>query len=150
MIMADQDQDGSHIKGLVVNFIHSFWPNLLRHDFVEQFITPIVKVMIVGVVGDIIFRTIVSFIVGFVACKRVQYHSIAEQATKKNYPDISFYTLPEVEEWKKKTPKWHTWKLKYYKGTERCPLLHNFSLLNAQSPSFGRALHALTMVEFCV
>ena len=47
MIMADQDQDGSHIKGLVINFIHHNWPNLLRHNFVEEFITPIVKVSLV-------------------------------------------------------------------------------------------------------
>ena len=44
MIMADQDQDGSHIKGLVINFIHHNWPKLLRQNFVEEFITPIVKV----------------------------------------------------------------------------------------------------------
>ena len=44
MIMADQDQDGSHIKGLMINFIHHNWPNLLKHNFVEEFITPIVKV----------------------------------------------------------------------------------------------------------
>ena len=44
MVMADQDQDGSHIKGLVINFIHHNWPNLIKHNFVEEFITPIVKV----------------------------------------------------------------------------------------------------------
>ena len=44
MIMTDQDQDGSHIKGLLVNFIHHNWPGLLRHQFLEEFITPIVKV----------------------------------------------------------------------------------------------------------
>ncbi|KAL3117199.1 hypothetical protein niasHT_007602 [Heterodera trifolii] len=43
MIMADQDQDGSHIKGLVINFIHSNWPSLIKRNFVEEFITPIVK-----------------------------------------------------------------------------------------------------------
>ena len=44
-IMADQDTDGSHIKGLVINFIHNFWPSLLEvPGFLQQFITPIVKV----------------------------------------------------------------------------------------------------------
>ncbi|EJW72875.1 hypothetical protein WUBG_16218 [Wuchereria bancrofti] len=38
-----QDQDGSHIKGLVINFIHYNWPVLIRRNFVEEFITPIVK-----------------------------------------------------------------------------------------------------------
>ena len=42
--MADQDHDGSHIKGLLINFLHHFWPSLLKIDgFLKQFITPIVK-----------------------------------------------------------------------------------------------------------
>ena len=44
LIMADQDYDGSHIKGLVINFIHHFWPSLLDVEgFLRTFITPIVK-----------------------------------------------------------------------------------------------------------
>uniref|UniRef100_A0A6N2L4K4 DNA topoisomerase 2 n=1 Tax=Salix viminalis TaxID=40686 RepID=A0A6N2L4K4_SALVM len=44
MIMTDQDHDGSHIKGLLINFIHSFWPSLLKvPSFMVEFITPIVK-----------------------------------------------------------------------------------------------------------
>lgn len=45
MIMADQDHDGSHIKGLIINFFHNFWPSLLDvTGFLQQFITPIVRV----------------------------------------------------------------------------------------------------------
>nr|AAS90120.1 DNA topoisomerase type 2 [Tetrahymena thermophila] len=45
MIMADQDHDGSHIKGLFINFIQNFWPSLFQMDgFLKEFITPIVKV----------------------------------------------------------------------------------------------------------
>lgn len=43
VLMTDQDHDGSHIKGLVINFIHHFWPALLRHGFLQEFVTPIVK-----------------------------------------------------------------------------------------------------------
>lgn len=44
MIMADQDHDGSHIKGLLINLFHHWWPHLLQGDFIKEFVTPIVKV----------------------------------------------------------------------------------------------------------
>jgi DNA topoisomerase-2 len=45
MIMTDQDHDGSHIKGLFINFIHHYWPSLAKiPGFLCEFITPIVKV----------------------------------------------------------------------------------------------------------
>lgn len=44
MIMTDQDHDGSHIKGLLINFLHHYWPSLLKiENFLQVFITPIVK-----------------------------------------------------------------------------------------------------------
>ncbi|XP_069490669.1 DNA topoisomerase 2-alpha isoform X2 [Ambystoma mexicanum] len=79
MIMTDQDQDGSHIKGLLINFIHHNWPSLLRHKFLEEFITPIVKV-------------------------------------SKNKQELSFYSIPEFDEWKNASDSHKNWKVKYYKG----------------------------------
>jgi DNA topoisomerase-2 len=43
IILTDQDVDGSHIKGLVMNFIHTFWPELIDLGFLCSYKTPIVK-----------------------------------------------------------------------------------------------------------
>ncbi|XP_006296839.2 DNA topoisomerase 2, partial [Capsella rubella] len=83
MIMTDQDHDGSHIKGLLINFIHSFWPSLLKvPSFLVEFITPIVKA-----------------------------------TNKKTKRVLSFYSMPEYEDWKESLRGNATgWEIKYYKG----------------------------------
>lgn len=37
--------DGSHIKGLIINMLHRFWPSLLKiNGFIQSMATPIIKV----------------------------------------------------------------------------------------------------------
>jgi len=79
MVMTDQDHDGSHIKGLIMNFLHTFYPSLLKlPGFLIEFITPIIKVT-------------------------------------KGKESISFFTLPEYENWCEQADT-KGWKVKYYKG----------------------------------
>jgi DNA topoisomerase-2 len=87
MFMTDQDHDGSHIKGLLINLMHHWWPSLCKMNGVlKEFVTPIVKVWKEG--------------------KR-------EQDRKD---EKCFFTLNEYEKWRNRTNGGKGWKTKYYKG----------------------------------
>jgi DNA topoisomerase II len=92
MLMTDQDTDGSHIKGLIMNFFRYFWPSLLKppvdqpqsESFLSSFITPLLKV---------------------------------KGKDKKEV--ISFYSMAEYNEWRASLHNEtdiKKWDIKYYKG----------------------------------
>lgn len=43
MVMADQDLDGAHIKGLLMNLFHTEWPSLMKLGFICSLATPLLK-----------------------------------------------------------------------------------------------------------
>jgi DNA topoisomerase-2 len=90
MVMTDQDTDGSHIKGLVINFFRHFWPKLLKptvdeplcEPFMASFFTPLIKVT-----------------------KKKEKHS--------------FYSMADYNAWRSShanPEEIKQWKIKYYKG----------------------------------
>ena len=105
MIMTDQDPDGSHIKGLIMNVFRHFWPALLRppkgiikrdtneeeeqhRPFMSMFVTPLLK-----------------------ATKKGK--------KKKNKESLSFFSMAEYNEWRESLMddnEIHKWNIKYYKG----------------------------------
>ena len=45
LILTDQDEDGSHIKGLIFSLFESLWPSLYKYDgFLNTMLTPVIKI----------------------------------------------------------------------------------------------------------
>ena len=87
MIMTDQDLDGSHIRGLLVNLFHELWHELIAiPGFLTYMSTPIVK-----------------------ATRSRAAAGGAGGETKV------FYSQYEYEQWREGEGK-NGWKVKYYKG----------------------------------
>lgn len=130
MIMADQDHDGSHIKGLVLNFLHHFWPTLLSiPGFLKEFITPIVK----AVPNTSTLKKLK---------KAGTFGNMTHTTIQNNTPSadgtLTFFTLPEYTNWKRANSGTSGYQVKYYKG------LGTSTAAEAKSYFSDLDLHALT------
>ena len=105
MLMTDQDADGSHIKGLIMNVFRHFWPALLKppvgqnkhkndknddimdRPFLSMFVTPLLKA--------------------------------TKKGKKKNKESLSFFSMAEYNAWRESLQdenEIRKWNVKYYKG----------------------------------
>jgi len=86
MILTDADDDGYHIKGLVMNYIGHYWPSLLkRQGFICDFATPIKKVF-------------------------------KQNTRGKRTAEVEFYSEEEYQHWQATASKSTWQPPQYYKG----------------------------------
>jgi len=99
MLMTDQDADGSHIKGLIMNLFRHFWPELLKppvgkgkrdsdanRPFMSMFVTPLLKA--------------------------------TKKGKGKSKTSLSFFSMSEYNAWREslEDDEIRNWTVKYYKG----------------------------------
>lgn len=131
LLMTDQDNDGSHIKGLLINFIHYYWPALLlRKDFLQEFITPIVKIRPLTSSASIITTSPnAASSVNEGVGENISDKKTKKRAAKKGNDNsnsiresnvLSFYNLAEYDAWKTRylqtSKDYKSYFIKYYKG----------------------------------
>jgi DNA topoisomerase-2 len=115
MIMTDSDHDGSHIKGLLINYFTYFCPKIITNGFITSLLTPVVKVTLNGPAG-LTAASASAASAGPAGSKKGSKGSKgSEKVPKKN--SLNFYDYNSFEKWKNtegQSLKGYTQK--YYKG----------------------------------
>jgi DNA topoisomerase II len=92
LLMTDQDNDGSHIKGLIMNFFRHFWPSILKPPQDSTGERP------------------------FLACFGTPLLKATKKTSKGN--TLAFYSSAEYKAWRDSLDEadLKKWSIKYYKG----------------------------------
>ena len=99
MIMTDQDHDGSHIKGLLMNFFHTFWPSLLQKGFLCCLATPLLKLTKRGVVKSFYSQGEFEAWRDSLANNAADVAIAMRGTTMKYYKGLGTSTAQEAREW---------------------------------------------------
>lgn len=89
LIMSDQDHDGAHIRGLIINLFQTLWPSLFKYpNFITSLLTPILKVTHRSTKQQISFYNQIDFMQWYQAttnpsCWDVKYYKGLGTSTEK-------------------------------------------------------------------
>lgn len=108
MIMTDQDHDGSHIKGLLINVLHHFWPSLLKLDGFLQASTSTHRHIAIHAAKR------ESSLTAPTSCLLLVLQEFITPIVKasKGKKEEVFYTMPEYEAWKDQHDGGNGWTIK--------------------------------------
>lgn len=99
VILKDADTDGAEIMGLIINFFHFQYPELLKRDFLYEFLTPMIKLFVPNN-----------------HLERYELNHIENIIKKNTYSIVPFYNEQEFNSFKSKYPSVNTYKTEYIKG----------------------------------
>lgn len=94
LFLTDQDEDGSHIKGLLFNLFDSLWPSLFKlKGFLNSMLTPIVKVKMSNTkLGSIDFYSLKDF-------KKWEAENKSKKWSAKYYKGLGTSTPKEAKQY---------------------------------------------------
>lgn len=103
LVLADQDVDGYHIRGLVFNLFHSMWPSLFNTPgFLTSMLTPVVKVFSKSSANPISFYNVPDFETFMDSRERTKS---SESIRVKYYKGLGTSTSTDAKEYFKEMKK---------------------------------------------
>ena len=108
-VLTDQDSDGVHILGLILNWLHHSFPSLLKAnpDFCKRFFTPLVKVILPDKTEQRFFS-----LKAFRDWQSAQSRDVLRKTAMQFYKGLGTSTSAEARECSK-DEQWHTMTLRY-------------------------------------